>query len=45
MNCSSGLPVGEAVGEALEEGVAGQLSNNHPLAHGQGLSCGGGNHV
>mmetsp|Transcript_30567 Transcript_30567/g.77994 ORF Transcript_30567/g.77994 Transcript_30567/m.77994 type:complete len:235 (+) Transcript_30567:880-1584(+) len=37
--------VDEAVGEALKEAVGGVVSAHHPLAHGQGLSSGGGHHV
>ena len=40
-----GSPVGEAVGELLEELVAGEVCDHHPLAHGQGLCGGGGHHV
>lgn len=39
------LLVCEAVGELLEELVAGEICHNHPLAHGQGLCSGCGNHV
>lgn len=37
--------VGEAVGKALEEGIAGQVCHNNPLAHCQGLCSGSCHHV
>ena len=40
-----GAPVGEAVGEAGEEGVAGVVVHDDPLAHGQRLGRGGRHHV
>ena len=42
---AGGSLVGEAVGELLEELVAGQVRHNNPLAHGQGLRSCRGNHI